>query len=101
MEVGISGFNGKQVVVSVGNISISIVASGFHYCSPREDDLPFGLYTAYEVGILRDGKLIRPEFVGLGEFSDAFEPGDSPVAGWVDAAIVQAMIDKLRSLQNS
>lgn len=58
---------------------LSIVAGEYFYSSPRRDlDDPMS-YTEYEVAVIDAGGLCAPPE----EFAGDFEPGESPVAGWM------------------
>jgi len=78
------------------DISLSVQASTFHYCSPRKNDLPLDAYESVEVGFLYRGRLARPSAAGIVGFDDLFEEGGSPVAGFVSQADVTRLRNAIR-----
>lgn len=85
--------------LDAGPVTLSIQASGTHYSTPREVlDPPE--YTKWELGILKNGKLVHPNAVHstLEKFNELFESGNSPIAGYVPTETVQSLLDELRKL---
>jgi hypothetical protein len=80
--------------------SISIQASEFHYCNPRQTLDP-DKYTTMEIAIFnRRGsffnvKKSRSKFIKDKEWLKLFESGSSPVAGYVPIETIQEIIDNL------
>lgn len=73
---------------------MSVQASSFHCCSPREDGLPFAEYKSVEIAVYpKEGGMCRPSelFSWLRpvrklkakKLDHLFEDGQSPVAGFV------------------
>lgn len=71
---------------------LSIQASQYHYCEPREDDLPF--YSLLEVGYPSE---VEPLLMSYCEDKDA---PTATVYGYVPSDIVAAVITKHGGLKN-
>lgn len=66
--------------------TISVVAGRPYYSEPRKWLPTFGEYTQYEVAVLDPGEGLAGvhRIKGFDTVHRLFEPGDSPVAGWVN-----------------
>lgn len=76
--------NAKRLELNDGE-SISVQASGFHYCSPRNNDGP---YYAVECGY----PSVRPQEAMM-EFAENHEDPTETVYGYVPIQVVQDFID--------
>jgi hypothetical protein len=85
----------RPSLVYPNGVSLSIQASRYHYCSPREDQRDLCEYVTVEIAVLKDGALTRPESVGLSKYADLWEAGDHAVAGYVDVATVVEIVNAL------
>ncbi len=47
----------------------------------------------FEIAVIVDHELVRPDSVGLDAFTELFEDRDHPVAGWID----QDTLDNIRN----
>ena len=80
------GFGLRDWIICADGFKMSIQASSFHYCSPREDGLDN--YETVEIGFPSE----REELL-----MDYAEDGNNPtstVYGWVPVEIVDAVIRK-------
>lgn len=75
----------KVCVVCADGYTMSVQASRFHYCEPREDRGP---YSKFEVGF-PDGE--EPEFMPYAD--DPTTPTET-VYGWVPAEVIDAVIQR-------
>jgi hypothetical protein len=75
-------------IVCADGFKMSVQASRFHYCHPRET-LRSGEYNAWEIGFPSDGDDFLAPYAG--------SSGDAPtksVFGWVPTYVVDAIIAK-------
>lgn len=84
--------------ITYGEATLSVQASQWAYCEPRVDGLKIDEYESVEVAVLdADGELVRPSAVGVAGFDDLFEPGNSPVAGYVSQSKLLELKRALRA----
>lgn len=82
----------KHIPVS-DTVSLSIQASKFHYCTPREN-LPLDKYTHYEMAIIKDGFVTDNILGTLGDipYREELEEYD---CGGVFAYVPKELINKI------
>ena len=99
--VGYAGQGPFYSRVVAGRFTVSVQASRFAYCAPRED-LPIGLYTKMEVAIFEKAEwVIPPQDTRLKNFDWACLFEDDPhtsVAGYVPVEVVQRICNDLEAL---
>lgn len=78
-------------ITCADGFTMSVQASEFHYCAPRQTDCPS--YTRVEVGFPSEA---QPELMEWAE--DADKPTET-VYGWVPVEVVDALIEKHGGLQ--
>jgi hypothetical protein len=82
--------NLRSKLVCADGFTVSVQASQYHYCTPREDDPEHG-YISVEVGF----PSVRPE-PWEGTWEDLAENRDDPtgtVYGWVPVETVEALLE--------
>ena len=77
--------NAKRMLLADG-VSLSVQASGFHYCSPRTDLSSYAEYDSFEVGF-PSTKI--PELMPFAE--DESSPTET-VYGWVPKSVLEYII---------
>ena len=83
----------RMPVVCKDGLVLSVQASRFHYCTPRQDRGP---HTAFEVRVLSD----HDEEL-LAAYRSGDVPGTSPLFAWVPAQVIDEVIRKHGGLQGS
>jgi len=85
------------------DVTISIQAGPGHYCSNRNEVLPYAAYTEFEIGFQRsllgggdveDGIGACEAHAGIGSYWESPD-ADWTVAGYVPTTLVQALVDHL------
>jgi len=76
------------------DVSVSIQAGPGHYCSNRNEVLPYADYTEFEIGFSRILTADHEDEIGIGTYWESPD-ADWTVAGYVPTAIVQALVDHL------
>lgn len=74
--------------VKAGEYELSIQASQYYYSTPRDNFETIGDYFQVEVGLLKNDHLVQPP---IRRFRKHFEPGESPVAGYMAVEKVQEL----------
>ena len=87
-------FNGERwnSIVLRNGLQLSIQASIKHYCDPRRNGLDAGDYYAWEVAVLKKGKVVNPK---CGE--EFFSESDN-VYPYLAADVVQDLFKTLNGL---
>ena len=86
--------------INIGEYQLSVQASTFHYCEPRTNYDNLLSYNLVEVAIFRNGKFVNnvTEKFSRFEWSNLFEEGNTPVAGYVDLETVVKIINDIKLL---
>jgi hypothetical protein len=81
--------------IQYGPITVSIQASAFHYCLPRETFDDLSRYTHVELAVWQTSfHMCLPSALGIHNFDHLFEKDtDSPVAGYVPMQTVENFLD--------
>lgn len=83
--------------IPAGTFRLSVQASRTHYCSPR-DVRPVGEYSAFEIAILRTGKMLHPSEALTDcphELVEGWESGSNPVGACIPVERIQRLFELL------
>lgn len=91
-------------LMKLNKLDISIQASSFHYCTPREDLPELDAYTEVEIALFnKDGRWVQPrtepllaDFPELAELCEQYEEGDTAVGYYVPMGLVNKLIKYLK-----
>lgn len=90
--------------IKLNKLDISIQASNFHYCTPREDFDDINKYAEVEIALFhKDGSWVQPrtepllaDFNQLAELIKHYETGDTAVGAYVPIKLVSNLIEYLK-----
>jgi hypothetical protein len=88
--------------LEAGQYKISIQASKFHYCEPRETLGDLADYSEMEIAIFKNNKWVQPrddeyiqQFERFPELIEHYEDGDTAVGGWLPVDLIQDLYEYL------
>jgi len=80
----------RSTVECLDGFTMSVQASEFHHCTPRESGLPLSEYSTVEVGFPSE----RPEpWSEWEQYADAPEDPTETVYSWVPIDMVKALVE--------
>jgi len=88
----------------VGKFTLSIQASNSHYCTPRQELLNAGDYSAFEVAIFEGDSWINPtndeRFESLeSDLKGRWDSSEHSVGAYIPAELVQRLYDLCEEVQ--
>jgi hypothetical protein len=102
-SMGLLANNRQYKWVEAGEHKLSIQASEYHYCEPRETLEDLSRYTAMEIAIFKGGEWVQPrndekikQFPRYEELIDRYEEGGTTsVGGWIPIDLIQDLYEYL------
>ena len=88
--------------IEAGEYTLSVQASYYHYCDPRETLEDLSQYTEMELAIFKDGEWVQPredekikQFSRYVELEEKYEQGGVPVGGYIPVSLLQELYEYL------
>lgn len=91
-------------LMKLNKLDISVQASKYHYCTPREDFDDINEYAEVEIALFnKDGDWVQPrtepllaDFNQLAELIEHYETGGTAVGAYVPIELVNNLIEYLK-----